>query len=61
MYHNERSVGKGIKASGIARENLFLTSKVWDTERGYESTLNAFYKTLHDLDVGYLDLHLIHW
>jgi diketogulonate reductase-like aldo/keto reductase len=61
IYGNETSVGKGIKASGIDRKKLFITSKVWNTERGYETTLRAFHKTLDDLQLDYLDLYLIHW
>ncbi len=61
VYANETSVGKGIKESGVDRKGLFITSKVWNTERGYEKTLNAFHKTLNDLQVDYLDLYLIHW
>ena len=49
VYKNEKSVGEGIKESGIKRENLFVTSKVWNTERGYDKTLKAFDKTLNDL------------
>lgn len=60
-YENEVGVGQGIKASGADRETLFVTSKVWNTERGYEKTMAAFEKTLADLRLDYLDLYLIHW
>ena len=61
VYKNEVSVGRGIAGCGIPREELFITSKVWNTERGYETTLAAFDKTLSDLCLDYLDLYLIHW
>ncbi len=61
VYGNEQNVGKGIAECGIPREELFITSKVWNTERGYEKTLAAFEKTIKDLGVSYLDLYLIHW
>ena len=61
IYGNEISVGKGISASGMKRSELFVTSKVWNDERGYQKTLNAFAKTLADLKLDYLDLYLIHW
>lgn len=59
VYANERSVGEGIK--GVEREKLFITSKLWNSERGYDKTLRAAEKTLRDLGVDYLDLYLIHW
>ncbi|GIO24497.1 aldo/keto reductase [Oceanobacillus sp. J11TS1] len=61
FYENEVSVGQGIKESGVARESIFLTSKVWNDEQGYESTLEAFERSLQKLDTDYLDLYLIHW
>ncbi|MCZ2491202.1 aldo/keto reductase [Dellaglioa carnosa] len=61
MYHNESSVGEGIAESGIAREDIFLTSKLANTEHTYDQAQAAFAQTLKDLDVDYLDLFLIHW
>ncbi|MGE7602293.1 aldo/keto reductase [Peribacillus sp. NPDC097675] len=65
VYANEEGVGKGIregiKEAGIAREDLFVTSKVWNSELGYESTLAAYETSLKKLGLEYLDLYLIHW
>lgn len=60
-YGNERSVGNGIRNSNIQRNELFVTSKVWNSERGYAKTINACDKSLRDLGLDYLDLYLIHW
>jgi len=60
-YKNETGVGEGVRRSGIAREDIFITSKVWNTERGYKRTLTAFDETLCRLGLDYLDLYLIHW
>lgn len=60
-YENEDSVGIAIKESGIPREEIFITSKVWNSDQGYESTLKAFNETITKLGVDYLDLYLIHW
>jgi diketogulonate reductase-like aldo/keto reductase len=61
IYMNERGVGKAIRESGISREDIFLTSKVWNTDQGYESTFKAFDTSLDKLQTDYLDLYLIHW
>lgn len=61
FYMNEPMIGKAIKKSGVKREDLFITSKLWNTEHTYEKTMKAFMKTCEDLQVEYLDLYLIHW
>ncbi|YCA44224.1 aldo/keto reductase [Bacillus sp. JZ8] len=61
VYGNEEGVGKGIADSGVDRKRLFVTSKVWNSDQGYESTLKAFDTTLEKLGLEYLDLYLIHW
>lgn len=61
IYGNEEGVGRGIQKSGVERSEIFLVSKVWNTDQGYESTLKAFEESLKRLDTDYLDLYLIHW
>jgi 2,5-diketo-D-gluconate reductase A len=60
-YRNERGVGAAIAASGIPREEVFLTTKLWNSQQGYESTLGAFQKSLDRLGLDQVDLYLIHW
>jgi diketogulonate reductase-like aldo/keto reductase len=60
-YGNEESVGIAVKQSGIAREAIFITSKLQNSEHGYENTMAAFEQTMKNLDMDYLDLYLIHW
>lgn len=60
-YFNEESVGEGIRKSGIERKEIFVTSKVFNYDRGYHKTLAAFEKTMNNLQTDYLDLYLIHW
>lgn len=61
MYGNEVGVGSAIRASGVPREDLFVTTKVWNSDQGYDSTLRAFDASLERLGLGYLDLYLVHW
>lgn len=61
LYGNERGVGKAIAESGIPRKELFVTSKVWNSDQGYDSTLRAFDKSMKLLGFEYLDLYLVHW
>ena len=60
-YRNEAGVGQAVRESGLARENVFITSKVWNTDRGYEKTRAACEASLKALGMDYLDLYLIHW
>lgn len=61
FYGNETGIGTAVKESGKGREELFLASKVWNTDQGYESTLKAFEASIKKLGTDYLDLYLIHW
>ncbi|GAB4513813.1 MAG: aldo/keto reductase YtbE [Allomuricauda sp.] len=61
IYRNEEGVGTGIRESNVKRQDVFLTSKVWNTDQGYDSTLKAFEASLERLGTDYLDLYLIHW
>ncbi|MFC5701439.1 aldo/keto reductase [Cohnella faecalis] len=65
VYRNEDGVGQGIREAlletGLSREELFITTKVWNSDQGYESTLRAFEESLRKLQLEYIDLYLIHW
>jgi diketogulonate reductase-like aldo/keto reductase len=61
FYGNEHLIREAVKQASIPRERLFITSKVWITDNGYESTLSSFKRTLKQLETTYLDLYLIHW
>ena len=61
VYENEDGMGEGVRASGIARSEIFLTTKLWNADQGYDSTLKAFDASLKRLGTDYVDLYLIHW
>lgn len=61
IYKNERGVGQALKNSSVPREELFITTKVWNGDQGYESTLRAYDESLERLGLEYVDLYLIHW
>lgn len=61
FYGNEEGVGRAVRESGIPREEIFITTKVWNSDQGYESTLAAFEASLRRLGMEYVDLYLIHW
>ncbi|MHA2357756.1 MAG: aldo/keto reductase [Candidatus Heimdallarchaeaceae archaeon] len=61
FYHNEESIGKAIREYSLPRKEVFLTTKLWNTDHGYEKAINAFHGSLRRLDIEYVDLFLIHW
>ena len=61
LYGNEADVGRAVRESAIRREDIFITTKVWDTDQGYDSTLQACERSLKRLGLSYVDLYLIHW
>lgn len=61
VYNNEVGVGQGVMEGGVPREDIFVVSKVWNADQGYDSTLKAFEDSLKRLNMHYLDLYLIHW
>lgn len=61
FYFNEENVGEAIRESGLPRNEIFLTTKVWNTSQGYDNTLRAFDESMGKLGLDYLDLYLVHW
>jgi len=61
IYRNERGVGEGLRASGVPREEVFVTTKLWNDDQGYDQALRAFDASLGRLGLDYVDLYLIHW
>ncbi len=61
MYGNEEEVGKAVCESGISRDEIFVTTKLWNSDHGYENTISAFHQSLDRLGLDYIDLYLIHW
>ncbi|MGO8993481.1 MAG: aldo/keto reductase [Polyangiaceae bacterium] len=61
IYGNERDVGEGVRASGVPRAEVFVTTKLWNDDQGYDSALKAFDASLERLGLEYIDLYLIHW
>lgn len=61
FYNNETEVGEAIRTSGIPREEIFVTTKVWNSDQGYDETLRAFENSLKNLGLDYVDLYLTHW
>src|SRR5690606_5829145 len=61
FYQNEDAVGEAVRNAAIPREQLFITTKVWNDHQGYDSTLKVFENSLQNLQMDYVDLYLIHW
>ncbi|MCG7844582.1 MAG: aldo/keto reductase [Methanomassiliicoccales archaeon] len=61
FYENEEWVGKAVRDSGVPREDVFITSKVWNTEQGYNETMQAFERSIKKIGTDHLDLYLVHW
>jgi diketogulonate reductase-like aldo/keto reductase len=61
IYGNERDVGEALRASGLRREDVFITTKLWNQDQGHDSTLRACERSLRELGLEYVDLYLIHW
>jgi len=61
LYENEKGVGRAVRSSGLDRKDIFIATKVWNTNQGYDETLKSFDRSLKNLGVDYIDLYLIHW
>ena len=61
LYGNEADVGRAIRGSGIPRDEIFVTTKLWNSDHGYDRAMKAFHRSLDSLGLGYVDLYLIHW
>jgi diketogulonate reductase-like aldo/keto reductase len=61
LYRNEKEIGNAVRKSGIPRDKIFVTTKVPNTQQGYDSTLKAFDASMKALNIGYIDLYLVHW
>lgn len=61
MYNNEKEVGQAVRDSGLPREEVFVTTKLWNSDHGYQKTLDAFHYSLDKLKLDFIDLYLIHW
>lgn len=61
FYQNEEGVGNAVRESGIDRKEIFITTKVWNSDQGYDQTLKAFDESMKKLDLDYIDLYLVHW